>query len=359
MLTIEMLPATQGDCLWVEYGTGDEVRRVLIDGGTTGTYKAALRARIEALPEGARRFELLVVSHIDSDHIGGLLPLVRDTKLGVEYGDIWFNGLDHLSSADEMGPAQGDMLTKVLKEKKLPWNLAFGRKAVMVPDTGALPIVELAGGLKLTLLSPTREKLADLRAVWDPTVEQAGMVEGIEATPDKQDVEEQGPPDILGGGINVSALADADTKLDGAEANGSSIALLLEFEGTTILLGADAHSQVLVASIKRLLGDREEKLRVDAVKLPHHGSKKNVTKALLEVVEGQSYFFSTNGVSHCHPNQEAVARVIAYGGARPSLFFNYRTEFNEMWDDAALKKSKHYTAEYPAPDEKGLLIELA
>lgn len=42
MLRMEMLLAGHGDCLWIEYGDPTAPRRVLIDGGATGTYKRAL-----------------------------------------------------------------------------------------------------------------------------------------------------------------------------------------------------------------------------------------------------------------------------------------------------------------------------
>jgi len=35
-----MIQAAQGDCIWIEYGKGvDSLHRILIDGGTSGTYK--------------------------------------------------------------------------------------------------------------------------------------------------------------------------------------------------------------------------------------------------------------------------------------------------------------------------------
>lgn len=358
MLTIEMLPAAQGDCLWIEYGAKDDVRRVLIDGGTKGTYKAALRDRVAALPEAQRRFELLVVTHVDSDHIGGALELVRDTKLGVKYGDIWFNGFKHLTKPDELGPAQGDLLTDAIEKQKLTWNAAFGGKAVVVPDEGDLPSFELAGGLKLTLLSPTRTQLAKLRPVWEKVTKRAGMVEGVEAEPDQEELAAQGPSDVLGDDINVPALADTKFKPDGAEANGSSIALLLELDKKKLVLGADAHAPVLIASIQRLLGGKKGKLRVDAVKLPHHGSRNNVSTDLIGLLDSGRYLFSTNGSIYKHPDREAVARVIQYGGERPSLFFNFRSTLNEVWDDAGLKKKYRYDAEYPPKGEAGIQIDV-
>ena len=71
MLRIEMLPAGHGDCLWVEWGDGAQRRRMLVDGGTAGSFPA-LRARLRALPAGERRLELLVVTHVDADHIAAI-----------------------------------------------------------------------------------------------------------------------------------------------------------------------------------------------------------------------------------------------------------------------------------------------
>ena len=54
MFRIDMLPAGHGDCLWIEYGSKEESKRILIDGGTTGTYKR-LKTRFENLPENDRK----------------------------------------------------------------------------------------------------------------------------------------------------------------------------------------------------------------------------------------------------------------------------------------------------------------
>ena len=85
MLRIEMLPAAHGDCLWIEYGSQDAPRRILIDTGTPGTYKK-LTKKIADLPKDQRRFELFIVSHIDGDHIGDVTEAVfgiRPGALGV------------------------------------------------------------------------------------------------------------------------------------------------------------------------------------------------------------------------------------------------------------------------------------
>jgi hypothetical protein len=74
ILRIEMLPAEEGDALWIEYGDPKSPRRMLIDGGTMDTHPA-LRAKIAGL-KGKRRFELMAVTHIDNDHIDAMVKLL-------------------------------------------------------------------------------------------------------------------------------------------------------------------------------------------------------------------------------------------------------------------------------------------
>src|SRR3954452_3360497 len=201
MLKLEMLPAGHGDCLWIEYGDPGNPRRVLIDGGTQGTYKRALRPKLLALPEEQRRFELFVVSHIDADHIGGAVELLGDTQIGFRPRDIWFNGYRHLPDEppETLGPVQGEKLTDLILASGASWNGWFKNAAVAVPAAGELPRIELEGGLVLTLLSPTPQRLADLKPAWECAVRKAGLEPNRPpeiATSDEFELLGGGPPDV-------------------------------------------------------------------------------------------------------------------------------------------------------------------
>lgn len=66
---------------------------MLIDTGPDEVYPP-LRQRLLALPKrrnGRRWLDLLVVSHIDHDHIGGARQLLADEELKLDFGDVWFN----------------------------------------------------------------------------------------------------------------------------------------------------------------------------------------------------------------------------------------------------------------------------
>jgi hypothetical protein len=328
MLRVEMLPARQGDALWIEYGEDPQrPHRVLYDAGTPGTW-SVLQARIAELPEDRRAFELLVVSHVDADHIGGSLPLLADARLGATFDDVWFNGWRHLPRTREsLGPVQGERLSALLAERS--WNAAWDGRTVVVPGDGALPSRTLPGGLRLTLLSPGPEQLARLQPVWGAEVRKAGLEPGVPATPLQQrpGLEALGRSPVP----DIDALAATSFEEDRAEANGSSIATLAEYGGRSTILAADAHPTVVAASVRRLLKERgAQRLKLSALKLPHHGSRANNSRELLALVETGDFLVSTDGTQTQHPHPETIARVLAEH-PESTLWFNYRTRYTGIW----------------------------
>jgi len=354
VLRLHVLPAGPGDSIWVDYGDPMRPRRILVDGGTKETY-AVLRDRIMKLPETRRHFELLVVTHIDSDHLGGALRLLDTESLGVTYGDIWFNGFRHLpgSEPEDPGPIKGESFTSVILRRELPWNTAFDGAAAMTP-AGGPPTLELADGLRAVLLSPGAGQLEALRPVWQRECRRAGL-DPLEPYPAPPVL---APPTIdLSGTPDVDALADTSYEEDDAEANGSSIAVLLEYEGRRLLLAGDAHASVLGEGISALL-EPGERLALDAFLLPHHGCRANLSRELLQLVACRRFLFSTDGAFYSLPDAETVARTVKYGGKAPHLAFNYHTRQNEMWDDFNLMMRHDYTVAFPSEENVGIVLDL-
>jgi beta-lactamase superfamily II metal-dependent hydrolase len=349
---ITMLPAGHGDALWIEYGRkGAATSRVLVDCGTTASYQH-LKARILQLPASERRFDLFLMSHIDSDHIGGALPLLAEVEaLGLRFDDLWFNGRKHLSLSRQ-SVHQGEVFSDLIVIKNLPWNRWQKGKAIVRPDNAA-PSVRLRGGMKLTLLSPTRAKLVSLADEWDKEL----------ALKDMSTDETLERSRALETSEDVPWLADEKNrpfKEDAAPPNGSSIAVLAEFAGKAILLGADAHPSVLEQAILALLKvpGGPKKLRLDAFKVSHHGSQNNLSPALLKLLDCKNYLVSTNGATFSHPDRVAIARIIQNGGPQPHLWFNYQSADNAVWAKPALQIKYHYTATFAASAASGLSFSL-
>lgn len=362
MFRIEMLPAGHGDCLWIEYGDPDQPSRILIDGGIVPTYEP-LRSRLLAMPKPERHFELLVITHVDGDHIEGILPLLYDKNIDVSARDIWFNGWRHLfkDTSDKLGPVQGEMLSALIRERHLAWNQAFASQSVFAP-ADRLPEVTLPGGMNIILLSPDRTALARLRKSWQAEVKKAKLdPDDPQAALERyKGSKKLLPADILGEERpDPAELVKEKPRKDSSRANRSSIAFLAEYDNTRVLFGADAHPALLVDSLRRLLAQRgQARLKLDAFKVSHHGADGNLTPELLGLLDCRRYLISTNGDIFGHPHQQAVARILVFGGREKELIFNYRSDFNKVWNDASLVSGFHYRPVYPLPGREGISLEL-
>lgn len=336
-LTIRMFPAREGDCLVISHGDPRAPRRLLVDGGRQATYPA-LREFLAALPESQRVFDLLVVTHVDRDHIEGVLSLLGDPACPVRFRDIWFNGYFHVAGGVlDFSTVQGNRLTELLDGRA--WNAAFAGGPIAVPDEGLDDPIKLPGKLAITVLSPSLAKLRALRPTWDEECRDAGL------DPDSDPPDRVEAPSFAADTRDLEALAASKFEDDRAPANGSSLALLLAVDGRRILLGGDAHTDVLVEGLRRL-GPRPVKL--DAYKVSHHGSAANTSRELLALLQCPRYLISTSGVQFQHPDPEAIARIIKFGGAAKTLFFNYRSPFTASWDDDAARAKYGYATVYGA-----------
>ncbi len=366
MFQVNMLPATFGDSFWVTYQDGGKEHRILIDGGTAGT-RNRIHQLIKDLPEDDRHIDLVVVTHIDNDHIAGILTMLQRQEVELDFGDFWFNGRKHLPNTEEgtdddefLGSKQGEQLTDAIEDLGLPWNKAFDGDRVVIPDGGELPVIELPGGMKLTLLSPTLSALRDLVDDWDDELAEAGL---LSTGPMLMDLEagefpaDDDDDDFLSVTLpDIDALADSDFGGDGSSANGSSIAFMLEFEGKRAVFAADAHAPQMVEAFNQLKPDG--KLKVDFFKVSHHGSKGTTSTDLVDKVACKRYAITTNGSNFHHPDEETIARILKKGGNDLELLFNYRSKHNKIWDNETLKNDFGYTTVYPDSDQGGLVVDV-
>jgi beta-lactamase superfamily II metal-dependent hydrolase len=329
VFSVEMLPARQGDCLWIEYGDPRAPHVILVDGGMTETAEA-IRQKVKKLSTNQRlKIELLVVTHIDNDHILGILELLGDPNLEADIGEVWFNGRPQLEAAfarkDVLGTAQGDDLSQLLEQRQFPWNEAF-KGGLVVRHDGAPPQVTLGGGMRLTVVGPTHSRLAALADKW---LDLKGGSDTSES-------------DVLGDDDDILGRKDVwppqwspVKKLDDSVANGSSIALVAEFEDKRLLLSGDAFAPDLTAGLAayrtHFIPQETGPISFAAVKLSHHGSAKNITRELIDAVHCERYLVSTDGTQHGHPDVQALLSLAKWCSGTPTLHFNYRSGHTDWW----------------------------
>lgn len=402
MFTIELLPAKGGDCLWIEYGKPGDTKIVIVDGGERPTIEA-LKQRIAAAcvtrNEKVLDVELMVVTHIDNDHIEGALELLQAEPALIRARDVWFNGKPQLqalpardpsrpkrprrpragsgkgdllgdddddaamddellgsriSPADLLGPAEGDRLSAVLAQRRIPWNRhkTWGDRAVVVPDEGPLPHAVLEGGMKLTLLGPTMDELYRLSAKWPEVLS-------------GRDEPARPPADLLGEQETWPPVWSDKLGRDASRANGSSIMLLAEYAGESLLLTGDGHAPTLAEGLARLQEDRvlgTAPVSLSAYKVSHHGSSKNVNRDVIERMACSRYLISTDGIKHGHPDHQTMLRILRYSKQRPTFFFNYERDTTAPWrdhkDDVVHDDFQDYDTNYPKEGKSGIALTL-
>jgi hypothetical protein len=359
MLRIEMLPAEHGDAIWVEYGSTTTPHRMLIDGGPINAY-AAVHKRLAAATSERKDIDLFVITHIDTDHIDGAVLLLRDELLKIEFRDIWFNAWEQLAPeplpGDTYGPEQGEFVSALINLKQHPWNRAFNRRAAVIGDTDPLPIVPLAGGAKLTLLSPGDRQLRRLRRNWSSVIADAGWTPGDAAASLKrlENRQEYRPE------LRRDTFAGEVFGTDNAVANGSTIAFILEFEGKRCLFAGDAFPDVLADGLSRYaaLNGIEGRIALDALKVPHHGSAKNWSPELQSRLTAKNFLISTSGARFKHPDRETIDQILKdEPDPEVRLWFNYKSATTERWQNPTGSSQSRYKAIY-AEDKQSITVNL-
>ena len=347
MLGLEMLLAGHGDALLLEYGQADDLHRILIDGGPYYSYDkpGGLRERLLALIDaGQGEFELLVITHVDSDHIDGVIRLLQDPAMtGLLFKDIWFNDWRQLQpeAVGVLAGVHGEFLGALLEDRQLPWNShpKLGGGPVVVPDEGELPVLELTGTARVTLLSPGPAELANLRKNWAASVRRAGFSPGDRQAALKELAQRAryGPPQgVLG------------QEADDSPANGSSIAFLFEYEGRRLLLAGDAWPTVLEHSLTRYTNRHGEPVAVADFKLAHHGSFSNLSRRLIQMLSADHYLVSSSSQYYHHPDAEAIELILQnHRGGVPVLVFNYLSPQTKPFADVRLQRERGFTALFP------------
>ena len=334
LFTLEALQANDGDCLLLHYQqSGGTPVRVLIDGGSAGVYSSILKPRLDQL-RGKKPLHLrmAMVSHIDSDHITGVLDLLKALEEQQADGEdgfcqiqtLWHNSFEKLhggktavaqsatvtASIDGVVPPddrldwstqavvasvpQGNQLRKSAVQLTIPINQGAGGDLVSAPAHGQ-KIVKIADGLTFMVLAPNEVQLARLREEFDKASEK-----------------------IKGGASDAAIGADY---LNNTVPNMSSIAVMAEAarpDGTKrrMLLTGDARGDVILESLELAGLMNHGRCHVDLLKVQHHCSSHSTTQDFFERVTADRYVISGNG-KHDIPHADALGWLSAARAKQP------------------------------------------
>lgn len=85
-ISLTFLDVGQGDCIWVENTRGEHF---LIDGGSTSESKVGSYTILPYLKyNGVSKLDAVFLTHLDSDHISGVMELLENSRMDVKIGRI-------------------------------------------------------------------------------------------------------------------------------------------------------------------------------------------------------------------------------------------------------------------------------
>ena len=301
MLNLHVIQARFGDCLLLEYGAGAERHFMLIDGGPPNTFDDDLKDVLTSVVGEGGHLGRVVLSHVDNDHIVGLVDLFSElrrqkadgeTEL-VLVGGLWHNSfskaidpngaiaprmmalagiagvastMNHAGAAIN-GISEGNKLRQLALLLQIPIN--SGMAELITVDS--VPTPQMIDGLKVTIVGPTQENLDQLRLAWEAWLDE------------HEDEIATGDPQTL-------------ANLDKTVPNLSSISFVTEIDSKTILFTGDARSDHVYAGLRAQgLLDADGSVHFDVLKLPHHGSERNIDQAFFAKVTADRYVISANG----------------------------------------------------------------
>ena len=372
LFSLDVVRARKGDCLILHYGSEDDPRLMLIDGGPRGVYGPHLKPRIEEIRK-ARGIEkqeplvvdLLMVSHVDDDHIQGILDLtkdlIQDDPQLAQILSFWHNSFENIigdtpkeltaAFTKQFGAAsmagappdltldseepeevivsslkvlasiqQGAQLrSDVVNKLQAPLNQEFEGGLILASEGGEA--IDMEDGLTFTVAGPMLPELKELHKKhqeWLKELEKEGKT----------------PEDVL------SAYVDKSVP------NLSSIVVLAEAGGKRMLLTGDARGDKILKGLE-LVGLMEEggTMHVDLLKVPHHGSSNNLDDDFFERVTADHYVFSGDG-EHGNPERESLEMLLdARGDADYTIHLTYPVEEldagrKEDWEKEQNKEKK-------------------
>lgn len=285
----------------------DESFTLLIDGGSSHPFDTRLFRRSEYYKENNKKpsVDLCIITHIDQDHIKGMIELLNDERILKNIKQVWFNepntaAIFSNEKSNKRSVKQGVMLRKVIQNNNIK-HVCNISTSVEHNRNFQQAISSLSNTLNFELLSPDEEGLYNLYHFWDYQEYEKSFIK----KPKKSSLEVGYFNNTDCQSITNEIENKKNKDYDKSIPNQSSIAFILKYKYFSFLLLADAHVDVICESLRKNKYSEEDPLRVDFVKLSHHGSKKNINIDFFKLVITNKYIICRNEMEKL-PNFETI-----------------------------------------------------
>ncbi|MEH6944702.1 MBL fold metallo-hydrolase, partial [Bacillus sp. JJ722] len=275
MLTLKALPAYDGDCFIISLGEGNDIKNIIIDGGRKRLVVNKLKKEIQDIKNKGQVIDLMILTHIDNDHIYGLIKLFEENWINKEIiKEVWFNSKEIIGDTYFNENANDDLLQVMNKDDaniSFKQGITFSKRLedldIKIDKVITAGYSKSLGDAKLKVISPEEENLKKLYSEWDKAFPKE-VVNGVNISSNKESDYN----------CSIDELLIKPYEEDKALVNGSSIAFILEYKDKRVLMLADAHPSIIIKNLREIYGQTVDKIYMDLIKLSHHGSKRNINE---------------------------------------------------------------------------------
>lgn len=314
-IEVNMLPVNEGDCLHIRFLSGGEWRNIVIDSGPSAC-ASQFCLLLNQIRNKQEHVDLLCFSHIDDDHIKGAEMTFSEPSFDSSHIKlIWVNLPDSITSSDMSDQVSAYENITVESAYKIYSHIIARNIPCSTKVTAGDQIT--IGNIPITAILPTPQRLASYYRRFEKDLNQLRHSKPF--------------------------LFISGTTGDTNPYNGSSLSLMLSTASGKMLLSGDAFASDLATAARNYALDDGFLL----VKLPHHGSDRNVNEDLLEALKCQNYLISTHSTTY-RPAQNTINLLANYGKTHDTvtLYGNYEWPFIQK-PDQGIKIMKLPGSGYP------------
>lgn len=266
MLKIYTYNAGKGDCIRISFGS---THNIIVDTGVM-RFGRKFQEICDEIESNGEVIDAMVITHMDNDHLGGALYVAKHGKMP-NIQQIWMNCLDVRDTVcTPLSAKQNNELYAHMISKGIQVCSILRGNSVRIDDA------------EISFLWPTKE-----------------IVEAVYCEPSKTPLS-----NCSDYGRKLSVLANEKiTVSDASGSNRASIVFSFRYEGKLLLFTGDAWGNDIVNSISDDY--------FDLIKLPHHGSARNITEEWKNIKCSQ-YLICTDG--HSHPDKQTIAKLHKWNG---------------------------------------------
>ena len=236
----------------------------------------------------------------------------------------------------------------LIEENKIPLNSVVGGQAIcseLVENR-----YEIAPNIFITVLGPSKNNIIDLEEYWKKDMVSRDYLfrvsDKIKLTEAFEYQMERIKFVYSNESFNVSESEDLTkyicelTERDGSIVNKSSISFILEYNDKNYLFLGDAViDEAVLKNIENVVGFE---YHFSAIKLPHHGSRYNITHNFINRYSADEYYCLTNSVKYSHPDLEVLAAILCKDSKFKKLIFNYPIEKAAFLDKEEWREKYNY-----------------